>query len=253
MEKLELMLFLRRQPCEDLVLKQAGRFYTPLFSCHSLSPPKWALLLLWFEVDFSQCARKHKALHAQQESAGCLELGARADSSENNKYYKQQASVEHTEVLWELLFPEKTQTPESTSPGCGKGWQPDGHRQNSNKSGCINISMHSCPWVRTQQPNTILTLHTQRLGGSYAQSSLDKPIRNQSSTKVCPKKHYQDHCTPTATDRWEGREMKSSKAQWKMHILRCSLLIFLEGLPLFWKPFQIKDSSRQGQKRITES
>lgn len=137
MEKLELMLFLMRQPCEDVVLKQAGKFYTPLFSCHSLSPPKWTCLLLWFEVDFSQRARKHKALHVQQELAGCLELGLEDTGSESNKY-KQQASVEHRQVLWELLFPEKTQTPDTTSPGCGKGWQPDGHWQNSNKSGYIN-------------------------------------------------------------------------------------------------------------------
>lgn len=35
--------------------------------------------------------------------------GLEETGSESNKYYKQQASVEHTQVLWELLFPEKIQ------------------------------------------------------------------------------------------------------------------------------------------------
>lgn len=40
----------------------------------------------------------------------------------------------------------------------------------------------------------------------------------------------------------KAERLKAQKLSEKMHILRWSLLISLEGLPRFWKPFQIKDS-----------
>lgn len=148
-------------------------------------------------------------------------------------------------------FQRKLKTPEPSNPGCGRGQ----HNQMDIGKIQINldISMHSSPWVGTSN----LTQYSPCIPKGSVFLMLTLHWINQPGPKVPLKLAPKNTANITAdlqlltgqkAERWKAQKLSE-----KMHILRWSLLISLEGLPRFWKPFQIKDSSGQGQKGITES
>lgn len=99
----------------------------------------------------------------------------------------------------------------------------------------LDIWIYQCipARVRTRWPNPLLTLHTQRLSVLYADSSLDRLTRNQSSTKAC----LENHCQEITADLQLLMGQKTEK--WKVPRLseKCTFwdgAYSLEGLPLFY-------------------
>lgn len=142
MEKLELVLFLTRQPCEDLVLKQAGKFYTSLIPATPSCPQNELIHCSVLKLTSPSVQGSTKPFVLSRSQLAARGWVLEQTGSENNKInIINNKHLLNTQVLQELLFPEKNQTPEPTNPGYGRGGQPDGHWQKPNTSGYMKVSI----------------------------------------------------------------------------------------------------------------